>query len=123
MVPCPDRHALLVKHSRNVVRVRRAGNELVAELRNAYTEALVERRVDTVVAEHGVRSRDALYLELVADSRNRGELDLDAFVAGAPQGVVANPRGRFRLFRIGDALAGRDVAAAVYDALRLCKEL
>ncbi len=28
-----------------------------------------------------------------------------------------------QLFRIGDAVAGRNIHAAVYDALRLCKDL
>jgi hypothetical protein len=36
---------------------------------------------------------------------------------------VRNPAGAYRLFRIGDAVAGRNVHAAVYDALRLCKDL
>jgi hypothetical protein len=36
---------------------------------------------------------------------------------------VRNPEGAYRLFRIGDAVAGRNVHAAIYDALRLCKDL
>jgi len=28
--------------------------------------------------------------------------------------------GRYRLFRIGDAVTSRNIHAAVYDALRLC---
>ena len=30
---------------------------------------------------------------------------------------------RDQLFRIGDAVAGRNIHAAIYDALRLCKDL
>jgi hypothetical protein len=37
--------------------------------------------------------------------------------------VSPNPDGRFRLFRIGDAVAARNTHAAIYDALRLTKDL
>ncbi len=82
-----------------------------------------ERVVDAVVADHGVTANDGLYHELVAGSSNLGELDHTAFLQGAPQTVRTNPSGRYQLFRIGDAVAGRNIHAAVYDALRLCKDL
>jgi hypothetical protein len=34
-----------------------------------------------------------------------------------------NPEGRFQLFRIGDAVAARNTHAAIYDALRLAKDI
>ena len=37
--------------------------------------------------------------------------------------MIRNADGRYRLFRIGDAVAGRNIHAAIYDALRLCKDL
>ena len=37
--------------------------------------------------------------------------------------LVCNPEGRFRLFRIGHAVASRNIYAAVYDALRLVKDV
>jgi len=37
--------------------------------------------------------------------------------------IRTNPAGRFQLFRIGDAVASRNIHAAIYDALRLCKDL
>ena len=63
---------------------------------------------------------DELYLDLVAASRNLGEVDHDALLAGRPQEVVANEAGRFDLWRVGDAVASRNIHAAVYDSLRLC---
>ena len=56
-------------------------------------------------------------------SRNRGEVDYDALVAGRPQRLVNNPDGTFQLFRIGDAVASRNIHAAIYDGLRLAKDL
>jgi hypothetical protein len=36
---------------------------------------------------------------------------------------VRNPAGGYALYRIGDAVASRNIHAAVYDALRLAKDL
>ena len=35
--------------------------------------------------------------------------------------IAANPGGRYQLFRVGDAVASRNIHAAIYDSLRLCK--
>ena len=40
-----------------------------------------------------------------------------------PQTIVTNPEGSFRLFRIGDAVSSRNIHAAIYDALRLMKDI
>ena len=37
--------------------------------------------------------------------------------------MTRNPEGQFLLFRIGDAVASRNIHAAIYDALRLVKDL
>jgi hypothetical protein len=79
--------------------------------------------VDAVVVDHGVAANDDLYGELVARSSNLGEVDYDALIAGRAQEVVRNPDGRFQMFRIGDAVAGRNIHAAIYDGLRYCKDL
>jgi 2,4-dienoyl-CoA reductase-like NADH-dependent reductase (Old Yellow Enzyme family) len=82
-----------------------------------------ERFVDAVVGDHGVLANDELYFELVPHSVNGGELDHDAVLHGHPQTLATNPSGRFQLFRIGDAVEGRNIHAAIYDALRICKDL
>jgi hypothetical protein len=56
-------------------------------------------------------------------SRNLGELDLDALAAGRAQTIDANKAGTFFLYRIGDAWAGRNIHAAMLDAMRVCKDL
>jgi hypothetical protein len=103
--------------------VRRDGNRLVATLKNEYSEEVSERRVDQVVVDHGTLPNDELYLALQAGARNLGEVDQEALLAGRPQDLVRNPEGTYQLFRIGDAVAGRDIHAAVLEALRLCKDL
>jgi hypothetical protein len=65
---------------------------------------------------------DDLYFELKPQSRNRGEVDYDALIRNAPQRVTRNPDAAFVLYRIGDAVASRNIHAAIYDALRLAKD-
>jgi 2,4-dienoyl-CoA reductase-like NADH-dependent reductase (Old Yellow Enzyme family) len=95
------------------------GNQTVAVLRNTVTDAEEERAVDQIVTELGTLPSDELYFALRPASVNLGELDHAAFIATKPQTIATNPDGRFQLFRIGDAVAGRDVHAGIYDALRL----
>ena len=97
------------------------GNRLVAVLRNEYNEAEEERAVDQVVVEQGTVPDDDLYFALKPRSRNLGEVNLRALIAGGFEPIETNPAGGFQLFRIGDATAGRNIHAAIYDALRLCK--
>ena len=72
---------------------------------------------------HGTRPLDELYFDLKPHSSNGGEVDYDALIAGDPQQVASNPSGSFQLFRIGDAVSARNTHAAIYDALRLVKDL
>ena len=103
--------------------VRREGNGLRATVGSDYGDVVRERMVDQVVVNHGTRPLDDIYFELKPGSSNLGELDHEAFVSGMQQGVVNNPEGGYRLFRIGDAVAARNTHAAIYDALRLMKDL
>ncbi|MEI6403260.1 MAG: N-methylproline demethylase, partial [Actinomycetota bacterium] len=79
--------------------------------------------VDAVVADHGVLANDDLYHQLVPGSVNLGEVDHTALRTGEPQTLVSNPEGSYRLLRIGDAVAGRNIHAAIYDALRFARDL
>jgi len=106
-----------------LVAVRRDGNALVATIGSDYGSRQEERVVDQVVVEHGTLPADDLYHALRPQSCNLGAVDYEALVAGRPQAVVRNPEGSFHLFRIGDAVASRNIHAAVYDGLRYAKDL
>ena len=103
--------------------IERDGNRLRAVLRNEYSDAEEVRVVDQVVVEHGTLPAAELYHELAPMARNEGQLDIDALIAGRPQSLAPNPAGEFMLFRVGDAVASRNIHAAIHDSLRLCKEL
>ena len=116
-------HQVVMTPDLRLLSLARKGNKLLAVLANEYTDREEERVVDQVVAEHGTLPRDELYFALKPHARNQGELDHDALVEGRAQAIETNSEGSFRLFRIGDAVAGRNVHAAVYDGLRVAKDL
>ena len=103
--------------------VAKEGNQLRATLGSDYGGVTRERIVDQVVVNHGTRPLDDVYFDLKPLSSNLGEVDYDALSTGAPQTVTRNPEGTFRLFRIGDAVSARNTHAAIYDALRIGKDL
>ena len=104
--------------------VRRGENgRLLCELGSEQSSHRVTREVDWVVVDHGTSAVDELYFELKPCSTNLGAVDYGALIDGRPQDLVRNADGRFQLFRIGDAVSSRNVHAAVYDALRLLKDL
>lgn len=105
---------------RRLSRVADKDGRLFAELSSDYAAGSLDRIVDRVVVEHGTLPNDELYFALLAGSTNLGEVDHGALLAGEPQTVRTNADGGYQLFRIGDAVASRNIHAAVYDALRLC---
>lgn len=104
-------------------KVYREGDKLVAVLENEYTGQREERVVDQVVVENGVRPDEALYYELKQESRNKGQIDVEALFAGEAQPVLAEEGDGMVLWRLGDCVSQRNTHAAIYDALRLCKDL
>jgi hypothetical protein len=86
-------------------------------------DAVQERSFDQVVVNHGTMPLDDLYFALRPLSSNLGEVDQAALIEGRAQAIRTNPGGAFQLFRIGDAVSARNTHAAIYDALRLMKDL
>jgi N-methyl-L-proline demethylase len=117
-----NRHGVRVTINTRVTSIVRDGNRLKATLGSDYGDATQERLVDQVVVEHGTAPLDELYEALKPSSINGGAVDYGALTGGRPQTSVSNPEGKFRLWRIGDAVASRNIHAAIYDALRLCKD-
>ena len=104
--------------------VARAGNGLVATFVHELTGETLRVEADTVVIEAGTIPADDVFIELRGLSCNDGVLDPEALLEGRPQPALeSEDEDGFALFRIGDALASRDVAAAMFDALRLCARL
>ena len=97
--------------------------KLLAVLGSDYGGVRKERVVDQVVVNHGTLPLEDLYFELKPMSSNAGAVNYTDLIAGKPQTVQSNKSGKFQLFRIGDAISARNTHAAIYDALRLAKDL
>lgn len=98
------------------------GSGLHVRLVHEYGPAIDDLRVGRVVAELGTDPADELFHALKAVSSNRGVTDVDALKAGHAQPGLAGPPAGMLLYRIGDAVASRDVHAAMLDALRVLKD-
>ncbi|MEQ9573469.1 MAG: FAD-dependent oxidoreductase, partial [Nitratireductor sp.] len=113
------RHGVLVTINTRLLAVRREGNQLAAVLGSDFApEWREERLVDQVVAEHGTAPLDELYLALKPLSRNRGAVDYERLVSGGTVFPMKDAAAPFDLARIGDAVAARNVHAAIYDGIR-----
>lgn len=110
--------------NQRVLAVRRNGQgRLDVEIGSDHSTHRVVRTVDHVVVDHGCAVNAEPYFALRERSSNGGAVDHAALLAGRPQTLHTNPDGEFQLFRIGDAVANRNIHAAIYDALRLVKDL
>ena len=100
-----------------LVRVQPHGNQLAAEFDSEMTGEVITLIADQVVVENGTIPVSENFAALREHAANQGVTDWDALVGGEPQPPI--PTGEFALHRIGDALASRNLAAAMFDALRL----
>ena len=111
-------HCLYDLHS-----ISKDGNRLKVLLKNVLTDEINERVADHVVIEHGLMPSDGLYHELKDNSLNFGQLDQNALIKGQSPFSKVNENGQFYLARIGDAVTGRNIHAALLDAIRVCQNL
>ena len=117
------RKGVTMTPDRRLARVERAGNKLRAVLANEFTGQEEEREVDQIVVEHGTLPVDDVFVELKSRAVNRGVVDYDRLTADRPQHEGPLDDDGFLLFRVGDAVSSRNIHAALYDSLRLCKDL
>ncbi|UWR75335.1 NADH:flavin oxidoreductase [Phaeobacter inhibens] len=109
--------------ARRLLGVEKEGNRLRAVLGTDYSGHHSSKLYDQVVLNYGTLPLDDLYFDLKPLSVNGGQVDYDALIAGEPQSYGVAGQGGFQLFRIGDAVSARNTHAAIYDALRLMKDI
>lgn len=108
---------------RRLTGIERSGNRLSATLTHEYGDVAEVHEADCVVAELGSEPDETLFDALKSLSRNRGETDLQALREGAAQPCLAEAGTGFVVFRVGDAVASRDIHAAILDSLRIMKDI
>ncbi|MDN6605455.1 FAD-dependent oxidoreductase [Brevibacterium sp.] len=100
-----------------------AKDEVVtARLRNDYSGIETVLETDAVVVDFGTTPNDEVYFALKPHSSNLGEIELEAWVHGQtqPEHITnAEASAPFALYRIGDAVASRNVHAAILEGLRV----
>jgi 2,4-dienoyl-CoA reductase-like NADH-dependent reductase (Old Yellow Enzyme family) len=106
-----------------ILKVERRGNQIAATFRNLASQQLIERTADQIIVEHGTVPADELYRKMRDSAANAGVTDLATLLAGHAQPRSINPQAPFELHRVGDAVASRNVHAAVLDSFRLCAAL
>lgn len=109
--------------TRRLLGVAQLGNKLAATIGTDYSDHTYEAEVDQVVVNYSTMPLGELYFDLKPSSSNLGEVDYEALISGTPQTIQRNAVGMFQLFRIGDAVSARNTHAAIYDALRLVKDI
>lgn len=113
-------HGVLLTPDHRLLKVEKKEGRLLATLRNEHTDDETVRIVDSVIVEHGAVPNDELYRALRPHSANQGVIDIPALSENRSQPEAATG---FALYRVGDAVSSRDIAAAIYDARRLCQPL
>ncbi|MFV0460933.1 MAG: FAD-dependent oxidoreductase [Actinomycetales bacterium] len=93
------------------------GRRVAVTLRNEYSSRHTALEADAIVIDHGTVPNDELYFALKDHSRNHGNLDHEALLAGDLQPEVAGDG--FLLYRVGDAVSSRNIHAALLDSLRI----
>jgi N-methyl-L-proline demethylase len=109
--------------NQRVLGVRPEAGRLCVEIGSDHSAHRTTRHVDYVITDHGTAVNADLYFELKPRSVNLGAVDYGALMEGRAQQLTRNDDGEFRLFRIGDAVSSRNIHAAIYDALRLMKDV
>ena len=118
-----NEHSVRITLNQRVLAVRPELGRLCVEIGSDHSSHVEARHVDYVISDRGTVVNADLYFELKPESTNLGAVDYGAFVSGDLQSIVRNEKGSFQLFRIGDAVSGRNIHAAIYDGLRLMKGL
>ncbi|MEM6846649.1 MAG: NADH:flavin oxidoreductase [Pseudomonadota bacterium] len=116
-------HDVRITINLKLVGIERSGNRLLAHFHDEYADRILTREADQVVVENGTAPLEDVYFDLRPQSKNFGEIDLAAMMNDRPQAVERNANGAFTLWRVGDAVASRNIHAAIYDALRLMKHI
>ena len=114
---------VLITLNHRLIEVKKNNSGYKAILYNEYSDLESERTVDQIVVEHGTLPLDELYLKLQKYSINLGEINLEELLNSKPQTTLKKPENKFKLFRVGDAVSSRNIHSAIFDSLRLCKEI
>ena len=109
--------------SKRIKGVKKKGNRLVVSINSDYSDKTETKEISQVIVEHGTFPLDNLYFDLKKNSLNRGEIDYKSLIKENFKEAIKNPKGDYFLYRVGDAISSRNIHSAIYDSLRICKNI
>ena len=113
-------HNIKITPATRLHSVSRQGNQLLATLCSDFSPDWRDTRVvDQVVVEHATSPNEDLYFSLQPDAKNAGEINYKNLISDGDILETHHSQGRYFLYRIGDAVASRNIHAAIYDAMRM----
>ncbi|WP_298609979.1 NADH:flavin oxidoreductase [uncultured Thiothrix sp.] len=118
-----QQHQVTFTVTYRLLAVEKSTQGLTAIIGSDYGSWQQRKDYDQIIVNHGTQPLDELYFELKPQSKNLGAVDYEQLIDGQAQTLLKNPEGQFLLYRIGDAVAARNTHAAIYDALRLMKDI
>ncbi len=116
-----ENNQLKITPNYRLSKIEQADDGLHAHFLSDYGGHPLECVADHIVVEHGTVPNDELYQTLRSQSANDGVTDYDALLSGVAQSAPADDG--FLLFRVGDAVASRNIHASIFDSRRLCQNL
>jgi hypothetical protein len=116
-------HQVVITPDLRLKSIKPNGNGIQADFQSDYGDHPYHMKADHMVIEHGTLPNDALYHDLMSSSHNNGITDIRALLAGEEQPLPSQHEDGFSLFRVGDAVASRNIHAAILDARRLCQTI
>tara|TARA_B100000959_G_scaffold268229_1_gene312686 strand:- start:89 stop:1006 length:918 start_codon:yes stop_codon:yes gene_type:complete len=103
--------------------IKKRDNRLVVTINSDYSDKIETKEISQVIVEHGTIPVDDLYFNLKKNSFNGGALDYKSLINQKFKEIINNPKGSYYLYRVGDSISSRNIHSAIYDSLRICKNI
>ena len=116
-------HEVVITINKRIKSIEKDGNRLLAIIGSDYSNKIEKKKTSQIVVEHGTLPNSELYFELKRESKNLGSIDYMSLIEGKLNQKTLNNKGKYFLYRVGDAVSSRNIHASIYDSLRICKDL
>ena len=85
---------------------------------------LIEGIVNKPIDEYIEKDNNDYYSSSSSNnSYNLGSIDYYSLIKNDFKEIKKNKQGKYFLYRVGDAISSRNIHSAIYDSLRICKNL
>ena len=109
--------------NKRIQKINKRDNRLLITVGSDYSDKIETLETSQVIIEHGTKPLDQLYFDLKDNSYNLGSVDYNSLIKGTFKEMKKNIQGSYFLYRVGDAVSSRNIHAAIYDSLRICKNI